>query len=217
VRQHVPVHEEEVFTRTVEVLAPPARASLGVTRAGLPAGAAQAVALVFVEPMPLVSGGVPHLVEQAVLVRYQPGQQRWRQRRDLACFGEGTLAGDEMVVRFSAQQWPIDTADTPAQGAGSRFAPTCPDLVEGGLQFMAGRRAIRRYQAPADLARISAHQLAQHPIARFVSAAQAFTEVSKTAQRAPGRADIEEHLHTLKWQAIEASLGTRKAQVPDAA
>lgn len=98
--QHVPMHEKEIDARAVAVLARAASVTLLVPRPGLPAQAPQGVALVFVQGVPFIPRGMPELMEQTMLGRHQPGQQRRAQRRAFAGFGERLLEGDELIVEF---------------------------------------------------------------------------------------------------------------------
>lgn len=198
------------------MLAPPPCAAFGVTRAGLPAGAAQGIALGLVEAVPLIPRGVPELVEQPVLGGHQPAHQRRCQRGDLVRLGEGTLGGDELAVRLGHVQRQVDTADAPGQRPRPGITPTAPDLIESRLQLMTGGRLAHRHQAPAQLPGIRRHQFAQHPVTGLFAAPQALAQVDEAAQGTPGGPDIEEHLHALHGQVVQADVHAAETQVPDA-
>lgn len=111
----MPVHEKEVDTRAIAILALASGVTLLATRAGLPADAAQGVAFFFGQGVPLVPRGMPQLVKQPVLGGNQPGQQRRIQADTLAGFGKQLLGGDKAIVLLGQRQRPVQAQDTPAE------------------------------------------------------------------------------------------------------
>ena len=134
------MHEEEVDARTIAVLALAAGVAFLTTGPRLPADAAQGLAFFFGELVPLVAGGVPQLVKQAVLGRNQPGQQGRVEADALAGFGEQLFVGDKTVVAFGQRQGPLKVEDVPAEGGAAGIAEIGPDFIQGHLEFI-GRHA----------------------------------------------------------------------------
>ena len=104
----MPVHEEEVDARAIAVLARPASVTLVVAWAGLPANAAQGVALVVGQFVPAVTRGMPELMEQAMFRGNQPRFQRRVEQRTFAGFREPLLDRDETVFDFRQGQRPVE-------------------------------------------------------------------------------------------------------------
>ena len=95
------MHKEKVDPRAVAVLVFSPRIAFLAAWAGLPADAAQGIALLFGELVPLVAGRVPQLVKQTVLGGNQPGQQGRIEANALASLGEPLLVGNETIVALN--------------------------------------------------------------------------------------------------------------------
>ncbi|MNZ46719.1 hypothetical protein D3C78_644100 [compost metagenome] len=182
-----------------------ARVALLAQRAGLPAEAAQGVALVFGQVVPLVARGVPELVEQAVPRRHQPGQGLRLQRDTFAGHGEGLFHREEAQRCARRLVQPGQTAAE--RCAAAVVQPGAPDLVEQGGALIGCRIAVLG-QAPAHAGLLAAGEVAQHLERLAVRGAQHAT--NGTA----GSGHVEQQL-ALAAQA--GQLGIHQAEAPAAA
>ncbi|MND75342.1 hypothetical protein D3C80_669550 [compost metagenome] len=126
------MHEQKVHARAIAVLARATGITLLVTRAGLPAQAAQGTVLFFRQPVPLVTGCMPELMEQTVLGADQPSLQLRRVGQAFTGFGEQALDRDEMAVGQGQGHRAIQRLQAAAERAAAGIAETAPDLVQAG-------------------------------------------------------------------------------------
>lgn len=159
---------------------------------------------------------MPELVEQPMLGRHQPGQQRRAQRRALPSLGETLLEGDEMIVLFRQRQGTVQAPHTTTEGGAAGIAKAGPDFVQGHGEFIVRRVLSSTHQPPAQLLRVGAGQVAQHPITRLVGSAQAFGAVEVAHQATAPLADIEEDLQIVLGQAFKAGVAAGETDRPDA-
>ncbi len=151
------MHEEKVHARAVAILARATGVTLLVPRSGLPANAAQGVALVFEQGVPFVPGRMPELMEQAMLRGRQPGQQRWIQSRALAGFGEHLLDCDKAIVLGRHHQGAIQIQHATTEAAAAGIAETGPDFIQRHAELVVAA-ASGAEQAPTQLRRLDPGQ-----------------------------------------------------------
>ncbi|MNY09699.1 hypothetical protein D3C86_1426330 [compost metagenome] len=212
----MPVHEEKVHARAVAILALATGIALLIPRARLPAEPAQGAALVFGQLVPLVPGGMPELVEQTVLRRYQPGQQGRIEAAAFTCFRECPFDGNETIVLGRQHQRTLEVQHTPAETAAAGVTETGPDLIQGHVEFVIATAAGAQ-QSPTQLLRVGPGQIAEHPVTGLFGGAQALGGVEITTEAAPLVADVEEHLQAFEGQAFDTGVTTFETNLPDPA
>lgn len=169
--------------------------------------------------MPLVTGGVPQLVKQAVLRRDQPGQQGRVKADTLARFGEQLLVGDKAVVTLGQGKGALKVENLPAQRAAAGIGEVGPDFVEGHLELI-GRCAICGVavdQAPVEHGALARQQITEHAVTRLALGTQVCSGVQIATQATAARGDVEQQLQALQRQAFKAGIAALQAQAPHTA
>ncbi|VVN48050.1 hypothetical protein PS647_06038 [Pseudomonas fluorescens] len=182
----------------------------------MPAEPAQGAALVFGQLVPLVPGGMPELVEQPVLRRYQPGEQGRIEADALASFREYPFDGDEAIVLGGQHQWPIQVQHTSTETATASITETGPDLVQGHVELVIATAAGAQ-QTPTQLLRVGPGQIAEHSVTGRFGGAQTLGGVEITTDTAPLVADVEEHFQAFEGQAFDTGVTTFETNLPDPA